>query len=133
MPDLFYKLQSELLSLMKVFGAFRLDTLTQCLWRGGDTGPEGRILLAPKSFAVLAHLVEHAGCLVTHDELLEAVWPNSVIEPQAVKRHVLTLRSTLGDHPKNSLFIETMPKRGYRFIAPVCESFSSSALVSNRP
>src|SRR3984885_14178715 len=104
---------------MKLFAAFRLDPLNQCLWRRGDTGLEARILLAPKTFAVLAYLVEHAGRLVTHDELLEAVWPGSVIEPQAVRRHVLTVRSALGDRPKNSLFIETIPKRGYRFIAPM--------------
>jgi DNA-binding winged helix-turn-helix (wHTH) protein len=104
---------------MKLFAAFRLDPLNQCLWRRSDTGLEARILLAPKTFAVLAYLVEHAGRLVTHDELLEAVWPGSVIEPQAVKRHVLTVRSALGDRPKDSLFIETIPKRGYRFIAPV--------------
>src|ERR1700733_7930363 len=104
---------------MKLFAAFRLDPLNQCLWRRGDTGLEARILLAPKTFAVLAYLVEHAGRLVTHDELLEAVWPGIVIEPQAVKRHVLTVRGALGDRPKNPIFIETMPKRGYRFIAPV--------------
>jgi DNA-binding winged helix-turn-helix (wHTH) protein len=118
---------------MKVFAGFRLDTPNQCLWRGRGTGPEGRILLTPKAFAVLAYLVEHAGRLVTHDELLEAVWPNRVIEPQAVKKHVLALRSTLGDHPKNPLFIETIPKRGYRFIAPVFEALSSSPIVSSSP
>jgi DNA-binding winged helix-turn-helix (wHTH) protein len=117
---------------MKVFGAFRLDTQNQCLWRRGDGGPEGRILLTPKAFAVLAYLVEHAGRLVTHNELLRAVWPNSVIEPQAVKRHVLALRSTLGDRPKDSLFIETMHKRGYRFIAPVSEIVDSRPIVSSR-
>jgi DNA-binding winged helix-turn-helix (wHTH) protein len=112
-------------SPMKWFAAFRLDPLNQCLWRRGDTGLEARILLAPKMFAVLAYLIDHAGRLVTHDELLEAVWPNSVIEPQAVKRHVLTVRSALGDRPKNSLFIETMPRRGYRFIAPVSAPVAS--------
>ena len=90
-------------SPMKVFGTFRLDIQNQCLWRRGDGGPEERILLTPKSFAVLAYLVEHAGHLVTHDELLRAVWPNSVIDPQGVKRHVLTLRSTPGGRPKKPL------------------------------
>jgi predicted ATPase/DNA-binding winged helix-turn-helix (wHTH) protein len=108
-------------STIKVFVPFRLDTLNQCLWRRRDTGPEERILLSPKTFLVLAYLVENAGRLVTHDELLEAVWPGSVIEPQAVKRHVLNVRSALGDRPKNPMFIETMPKRGYLFIAPVSE------------
>jgi DNA-binding response OmpR family regulator len=57
---------------MKVFAAFRLDTLNRCLWRRGDTGSEERILLMPKAFEVLAYLIDHAGNLVTHDELLEA-------------------------------------------------------------
>jgi DNA-binding winged helix-turn-helix (wHTH) protein len=119
---------------MKVFVPFRLDILNQCLWRRRDTGPEERILLSPKTFLVLAYLVENAGRLVTHDELLKAVWSDSVVEPQAVKRHVLTVRSALGDRPKNSLFIETMPRRGYRFIAPVSGPVaSSSPVVSAEP
>src|SRR5580692_6510037 len=106
---------------MKVFVPFRLDTLNQCLWRRRDAGPEERILLSPKTFFVLAYLVENAGRVVTHDELLETVWSDSVVEPQAVKRHVLAVRSALGDRPKHSLFVETVATRGYRFIAPVSE------------
>jgi DNA-binding winged helix-turn-helix (wHTH) protein/tetratricopeptide (TPR) repeat protein len=115
---------------MKVFGAFRLDIANQCLWRRGDRSQEERILLMPKAFALLAYLVDRAGRLVTHHELLEGVWPGSVVEPQAVRRHVLEVRTALGDRPKNSLFIETVPKRGYRFIAPVSESVASSPVVS---
>jgi DNA-binding winged helix-turn-helix (wHTH) protein len=110
---------------MKVFGPYRLDAANQCLWRHGDFGPEDRILLTPKAFAVLVYLVEHAQRLVTHDELLEAVWPGCVLEPQAVKKHILAVRSVLADRPKNPLFIETIPKRGYRFIAPVSERVES--------
>ena len=131
MANLFDKLQSDPRSPMKVFSGFRLDTPNQCLWRGRGTGPEGRILLTPKAFAVLAYLVAHAGRLVTHDTLLKAVWPNSVIERQAVKRHVLALRSALGDRPKNPLFIETIPKRGYRFIAPVSEPFALESFIAS--
>jgi AAA ATPase domain/Transcriptional regulatory protein, C terminal len=118
---------------MKVFFPFRFDTANQCLWRCGDTGQEERVLLTPKAFAVLGYLVEHAGRLVTHEELLEAVWPDTVVEPQAVKRYVVAVRSALGDRPKKSLFIETIPKRGYRFIAPVSEPVASSSAVSGRP
>jgi DNA-binding winged helix-turn-helix (wHTH) protein len=118
---------------MKVFLPFRLDTVNQCLWRRSDTGPEERILLTPKAFAVLTHLVEHAGRLVTHNELLETVWPDTVVEPQSVKKHILEVRTALGDRPKNSLFIETIPKRGYRFIAPVSERIPLSPVVSDRP
>jgi DNA-binding winged helix-turn-helix (wHTH) protein/tetratricopeptide (TPR) repeat protein len=116
---------------MKVFLPFRLDTANQCLWRSGDAGQEERILLTPKAFAVLAYLVEHAGRLVTPDELLEAVWSGRVIEPQAVRKHILEVRAALGDRPKNSLFIETLPKRGYRFIAGVSETAASSSPVGS--
>ena len=116
---------------MKVFLPFRLDTANQCLWRSGDTGREERILLTPKAFAVLAYLAEHAGRLVTPDELLEAVWSGRVIEPQAVRKHILEVRAALGDRPKNSLFIETLPKRGYRFIAGVSETAASSSPVGS--
>ena len=121
-------------SSMKVFVPFRLDTLNQGLWRRRDAGPEERILLSPKTFFVLAYLVENAGRLVTHDELLEAVWSDSVVEPQAVKRHILTVRSALGDRPKHSLFVETVARRGYRFIAPVSErsALERPATVSDR-
>jgi DNA-binding winged helix-turn-helix (wHTH) protein len=111
---------------MKEFAPFRLDSQNQCLWRTGNAGREERILLTPKAFAVLVYLVEHAGQLVTHEELLDAVWAGSVVEAQAVKRNILEVRSALGDHPKNSLFIETLTKRGYRFIAPVSERGVSS-------
>jgi DNA-binding winged helix-turn-helix (wHTH) protein len=119
-------------NMMKVFPPFRLDAMNQCLWRRGDTGQEARILLAPKAFAVLEHLVEHAGRLVTHDEMLQAVWPGTIVEPQAVKKHVLAVRTALGDCPKNSVFIETLTRRGYRFIAPVSWSVASNP-VSGRP
>jgi DNA-binding winged helix-turn-helix (wHTH) protein len=86
------------------------------LWRRKDSGDEERILLRPKSYAVLRYLVERAGRLVTEDELLEAVWPNVYVQPQAVKSHLFDVRRVLGDDPKNPMFIETLPKRGYRFI-----------------
>src|ERR1700678_1790721 len=116
---------------MKVFLPFRIDTANQCLWRSRDAGQEERILLTPKAFAVLGYLVEHAGRLVTPDELLEAVWSGRVIEPQAVRKHILEVRAALGDRPKNSLFIETLPRRGYRFIAPVSGPVASSSPVAS--
>ena len=75
--------------------------------------------MRPKSYAVLRYLVERAGRLVTEDELLEAVWPEVYVEPQAVKSSMFDVRRVLGDSPKKPVFIETLPKRGYRFIAPV--------------
>ena len=56
---------------MMEFPPFRLDTANQCLWRRGDAGDDERVMLTPKAFAVLRYLVEHAGRLVTQDELLQ--------------------------------------------------------------
>ena len=104
---------------MKEFPPFGLDTVNQCLWRRRDLGDDERIPLAPKAFAVLQYLVEHAGRLVTQDELLDALWPDTFVQPEVLKSHILGIRRALGDRPKKPLFIETLPRRGYQFIAPI--------------
>ena len=104
---------------MQDFPPFRLDPINQCLWRLQETAQDERILLAPKAFAVLRYLVAHAGQLVTQDELLEAVWPETHVQPEVLKSRIFEIRSALGDRPKTPRFIETLPRRGYRFIAPV--------------
>jgi DNA-binding winged helix-turn-helix (wHTH) protein len=106
---------------MKEFNPFRLDTVNQCLWRRADGQDDERILLTPKAFAVLRYLVDHAGRLVTQDELIEAVWPDTFVQLEVLKYQIADIRSRLGDRPKNPLFIETLPRRGYQFIAPVRE------------
>ncbi|MCU1335714.1 MAG: transcriptional regulator, putative ATPase, winged helix family [Bryobacterales bacterium] len=98
----------------RVFPPFRLDSVNQCLWR-----EDARISLPPKTFAVLRYLVENAGRLVTQEELLEAVWPGTYVQPEILRKYILEIRKALGDPPKNPLFIETLPRRGYQFIARV--------------
>src|SRR5262249_2235942 len=110
---------------MKNFGPFRLDRSDQCLWREDE-----RLALTPKAFAVLHYLVSHAGRLVSQDELLEALWPGIYVQPEVLKSHIRDIRSALGDRPKNPVYIETLPKRGYRFIAPVQGPLPSSAPLS---
>src|SRR5882724_6706730 len=110
---------------MREFPPFRLDTVNQCLWRG-DGAAEERILLAPRAFAVLRYLVEHPGRLVAHDELLEAVWPKTFVQPEVLKSHIASIRAVLGDDARKPLFIETLSRRGYRFIAPVTEGALAS-------
>src|SRR5277367_516994 len=107
---------------MRQFACFQLDTQNECLWRNGD-----RISLTPKPFAVLRYLVENPQRLVTHDELLEALWPETYVQPQVLRTYVLELRKMLGDDAGNARFIETVPKRGYRFIAALAESSESVA------
>ncbi|MFZ0593271.1 MAG: winged helix-turn-helix domain-containing protein, partial [Bryobacteraceae bacterium] len=118
---------------MKEFSPFRLDTQNRWLWRRSETPEEERILLTPTAFAVLHYLVDHAGQLVTQDELLQAVWRNTYVQPQAVKRHILDIRTALGDDAKAPLFIETLPRRGYRFIAAVSESVPPGQAAPPRP
>jgi len=63
--------------------------------------------------------VENPGRLVTQEELLEAVWPGTYVQPEILRKYILDIRKALGDPPKNPLFIETLPRRGYQFIARV--------------
>jgi len=101
---------------MKSFQSFRLDTANQCLWRGQE-----RVPIVPKSFDVLRYLVENPGRLVTHDELLEKLWPEIYVNPELIRKYILDIRKILGDRPDKPEFIETVTKRGYRFIAPVID------------
>lgn len=101
------------------FPPFSMDFVNQCLWRYAETGNRECILLTPKAFAVLRHLVEHAGRLVTQGELLDAVWPDTHVQPAVLNNQILNIRNALGDSPKSPAFIETLPRRGYRFIAPI--------------
>jgi DNA-binding winged helix-turn-helix (wHTH) protein len=112
---------------VKEFPPFRFDTANQCLWRSHDTGEYERVLLAPKAFGVLRYLVEHANRLVTHSELIEALWPDTFVQPAVLSSHIRDLRSALGDNPKNPRFIETLARRGYRFIAAVSEGPRAAA------
>jgi DNA-binding winged helix-turn-helix (wHTH) protein/predicted ATPase len=104
---------------MQEFPPFRLDPVNQCLWRRRDMADDERLLLTPKAFAVLRYLVAHAGQLVTQDELLAAVWPETYVKPEVLKIRIFEIRSALGDRPKTPRFIETLARRGYRFIATV--------------
>src|SRR5882724_3500129 len=110
---------------MREFPPFRLDIVNQCLWRG-DGAAEVRVLLAPRAFDVLRYLVEHPGRLVTHDELLEALWPKTYVQPEVLKSHIAAIRAVLGDDARKPLFIETLSRRGYRFIASVTEGALAS-------
>jgi DNA-binding winged helix-turn-helix (wHTH) protein len=101
---------------MKSFLSFRLDNVNQCLWRDGT-----RVSLMPKPFAVLRYLVDHPGRLITHEELLNAVWPETYVQPEVLRRYILEIRRVLDDKAGSPRFVETLPKRGYQFIAPVIE------------
>ena len=100
--------------VMKAFHEFRLDPKDQRLWNG-----ENSVTLTPKAFDVLRYLVEHAGKLVTRDELLNALWSEKYVNPELINKYILEIRKALGDRPDKPAFVETISKRGYRFIAAV--------------
>ncbi len=113
---------------MKQFESFRLDTSNECLWRDG-----AQIALPPKPFAILRYLVENPGRLITHDELLDELWPETYVQPQVLRTYMLELRKVLGDDIGSPRFIQTLPKRGYSFVARVTESAEAKNGVGQFP
>lgn len=93
------------------------------MWKG-----ESRIPVRPKAFAVLSYLVQHAGRLVTQSELLQALWPDTFVQPEVLKSHIREIRTALGDNSKSPLFIETLARRGYRFIKDVTDAAEQKSL-----
>jgi len=96
------------------FGEFLLDAKEKVLLRHGKP-----LSITPKGFQLLLVLVENHGHLVEKDELMKSVWVDSFVEEGNITFTIGLLRKLLGDDTKNSSFIETVPKRGYRFIADV--------------
>ncbi len=96
------------------FGPFRLDPGQRVLLRHGELIP-----VAPKAFDTLLALVESEGRVLEKDELLKAVWPDSFVEEGSLAQNISILRKTLGENAKGQQYIQTIPKRGYRFVVPV--------------
>jgi len=96
------------------FGAFRLDAVERVLWRG-----EEMIVLPPKVFDTLWMLVKEEGRVVSKSELMEAIWANAFVEEGNLSQNIYTLRRALGVDEHGRQFIETVPRRGYRFAVPV--------------
>src|SRR5262249_49080701 len=97
-----------------VFGAFRLDLADKRLWRERKA-----LRLSPKAFSVLQHLAGRPDRLVTQDQIFAAVWPEVVVSDAALTICIQELRKVLGERAKAPRYIETVPKRGYRWIAPL--------------
>ena len=110
------------------FSSFRLDAGERVLLRDGQP-----IALPPKDLETLLVLVARAGHIVEKEELLEKVWPGVFIEEGNLARHIFNLRQVLGDAPDGRSYIETIPKRGYRFVAPVREEAEPAAPQTYTP
>jgi DNA-binding winged helix-turn-helix (wHTH) protein/TolB-like protein/Flp pilus assembly protein TadD len=98
------------------FDKFVLNPAEHSLQCDGKAVP-----LTPKSFEILVTLIARNGKLVTKDELMKKIWPDSFVEEANLTVNVSALRKALGDTPEHQQYIETVPKLGYRFIAPVKE------------
>lgn len=96
------------------FRSFLLDVGERQLFQEDRLVP-----LTPKVFDVLAHLVEHSGHLVLKDELMKAVWPDSFVDEVNLPRAIHTIRKALAEDKNGNRFIETVPTKGYRFVATV--------------
>jgi TolB-like protein/DNA-binding winged helix-turn-helix (wHTH) protein/tetratricopeptide (TPR) repeat protein len=96
------------------FGRFRIDIAQRVLMQDDDIVP-----LAPKVFDTLFTLVASHGRIIEKEELLKTVWPDTFVEEGSLARNVSTIRRALGDNTATETYIETVPKRGYRFVARV--------------
>ena len=110
-PDCFYE-----------FGPFHLDTSAPLLWRAGQP-----VDLTPKALETLIVLVQRAGRLVSRADLIEAVWPNTIVEDNNLSVNVSLLRKVLGENEDGKTYIETVSRRGYRFNAVVRNALINSS------
>src|SRR5687768_6896753 len=110
-------------SLSYEFGRFRLKTAERILLREGELVP-----LTPKVFDILITLVENRGQVVAKDDLMKRVWPSTYVEEGNLTQNISLLRKALGESPGGVQFIETVPRRGYRFVGDINESWDGVPL-----
>src|SRR5215216_1575695 len=98
------------------FDSFLLDETERLLLREAEP-----VALTPKAFEMLVVLVSNAGRAMTKEELMESVWPDAFVEEANLAVNISMLRKALGEMPNGRQYIETLPRRGYRFAAEVRE------------
>ena len=96
------------------FPPFSVDLESECLWRGDEP-----VELRPKTWQLMRFLVDNPGRLLTRDELLDAVWADVAVTPASLNQAIRELRQALGDDARNPRFIQTVHRRGFRFIAQI--------------
>ena len=109
------------------FGPFRLDVTEQLLLRDGTVIP-----ITPKAFETLIALVEQSGHLVAKEELMKRLWPDTFVEEVNLAHNISLLRRALSQN-EDEKYIQTVPRRGYRFLAPVKELEDVNSIESERP
>lgn len=96
------------------FAGFRLDTARRCLWHDGEL-----VSLTPKAIETLFVLIQNSGEIVDKGVLLDEVWADTFVEESTLSQNILTIRKALASFNGDTKFIDTVPRRGYRFVAPV--------------
>jgi len=107
------------------FGPYRLAPVEHRLYRNGEV-----VMLPPKEFDLLLLLVQNPGQVMNRESLIKALWPNTVVEEANLNVHISALRKTLAESAGEQHFIETLPRLGYRFIAPVTEVIGTAVISS---
>jgi len=107
------------------FGPFRYDSGQRLLFRD-----EAVVPLAPKVAETLRVLLEHHGTVVTKAELMAQVWPDTTVEEIGLARNISQLRKSLGDESELGKYIETLPKRGYRFVGSIVDDGPDNGIES---
>jgi Tol biopolymer transport system component/DNA-binding winged helix-turn-helix (wHTH) protein len=107
------------------FGSYRLAPAEHRLYRNGEV-----VMLPPKEFDLLLLLVQNPGQVMNRESLIKALWPNTVVEEANLNVHISALRKALAESGAEQHFIETLPRLGYRFIAPVIE-VNGTAVISS--
>ncbi len=102
------------MDIVYAFGPFRLDISSEILFRGAEPLPVGR-----RAVGVLRALLEQPGAPVSKDALMKTAWPGLAVEEGNLTVQIAALRRVLGEEPGGDRWIETLPRRGYRFVGPI--------------
>src|ERR1044071_2703852 len=100
-----------------LFDDVRVEPAAFRVWKAGAAVP-----VEPKALEVLLFLIQHRGRVVQKRELLDTLWPDTFVGENALTREIAQLRKALGEDARRARYIETVPTRGYRFIAEVSEN-----------
>src|SRR5437867_11581173 len=98
------------------FGPYRVDESERLLLRGDEVVP-----LTPKAFEMLLVLLESSGHVLTKEDLMKRVWPDTIVEEANLSHNIYKLREALSESRDGEKYIETVPRRGYRFVAKVTQ------------
>src|SRR6476660_2988695 len=112
------------------FDDYCLDSARRCLWRQREP-----VQLTPRVFDTLLFMVEHPNTVLDKERIMEAVWPDSIVEENNLTQNISTLRRVFGETPGSHRHIVTVPGRGYRFVADVTTrdaELVSAANIRNR-